>query len=145
MKREPMRAGRVVRQRAKELRQVGMSAERQLWERLRGQQLDGLKFRRQHPIGHCIVDFYCAEARLVVELDGGIHTTQREWDVERTAILEAQGYRVIRFWNEVVIGEIDAVLAEIAVAVRGEPSPSPGASTRLAPPSPGSQEREGRE
>ena len=120
MKRKPMRAGRVVRQRAKELRQVGTSAERLVWERLRGRQLDGLKFRRQHPIGRCIVDFCCAEAKLVVELDGSIHRAQREWDVERTAILEARGYRVIRFWNEVVIGEIDVVLSEIAVAVRGE-------------------------
>jgi len=91
------------------------------------------------------VDFCCAEAKLVVELDGSIHRAQREWDVERTAILEAQAYRVIRFENEAVIGDIDAVLAEIAEAARGEPSPSPGASTRLAPPSSGSQEREGRE
>jgi len=125
MKRRPMRADRVVRQRAKELRQAGTSAERLLWERLRGRQLDGLKFRRQHPIGRCIVDFYCAEAALVVELDGGIHTVQREWDIERTAVLESQGCRVIRFVNQTVVGDIEGVLAEIARAARGEPSPSP--------------------
>ena len=125
MKRQPMRASRVVRERAKELRQPGTSAEGLLWGRLRARQLDGLKFRRQHPIGGCIVDFCCAEARLIAEVDGGIHNAQREWDAERTAMLEAQGYRVIRFGNEAVIGDIDAVLAEIARAARGEPSPSP--------------------
>ncbi|MCJ7551302.1 MAG: endonuclease domain-containing protein [Anaerolineae bacterium] len=145
MKRQPMRAGRIVRQRAKELRQAGTSAENLLWERLRDRQLHGLKFRRQHPIGRGIVDFCCAEAGLILEVDGGIHTVQREWDLERTALLEAQGYRVIRFGNEAVVGDIDAVLAEIAQAARGEPSPSPRAQTRVAPPSPGGQEREGRD
>ena len=114
-----------------------MLAEKLLWERLRGRQLDGLKFRRQHPIGQCIVDFCCAEARLIVELDGGIHAVQRAWDAERTGMLEAQGYRVIRFGNEAAIGDIDAVLAEIAEAAKGAPWPC---ALTSAFPSPGGQD-----
>jgi len=87
-----------------------------LWERLRGRRLDGLKFRRQHPLGPFIADFYCAAQRLVVELDGGVHRTQLDRDEERTRQLEAYGYRVLRFQNSQVEEDIEAVLAAIVAA-----------------------------
>jgi len=90
--------------------------EKALWQRLRAKRLDGLKFRRQHPLGPFIADFYCAAHRLVVEIDGGIHETQAERDQARTEQFEAYGYRVIRFSNEQVKQDIEAVLAETAAA-----------------------------
>src|SRR3954463_13277355 len=77
-------------------------AEDLLWESLRGRRLDGLKFRRQHPIGPFVVDFCCTERRLAIELDGGVHADQREHDAEREAILITAGYTVFRFPNEQV-------------------------------------------
>jgi len=74
-------------------------AESLLWERLRGRRLGGYKFRRQHPLGPFIADFYCAESHLVVEIDGDIHDRQVEQDQARTNQFELYGYRVIRFEN----------------------------------------------
>ncbi|HUU45024.1 MAG TPA: endonuclease domain-containing protein, partial [Acidobacteriota bacterium] len=71
--------------------------ERLLWARLRNRRLDGIKFRRQHPIGPFVVDFFCESCRLVVELDGDSHGTQVEEDSRRTLWLQRQGYRVVRF------------------------------------------------
>jgi very-short-patch-repair endonuclease len=71
-------------------------AERALWGRLRKRQVSGFAFRRQFPLGHYIVDFVCLAERLIVELDGGQHIEQQEYDTRRTAWLEKQGYRVIR-------------------------------------------------
>ena len=101
-----------IRARARELRQPQTPAERVLWGRLRNRQL-GPKFRRQHPIGHFIVDFYCAEAKLAIEIDGDSHADQVEYDAERTAWLAEQGTRVIRFTNRQVHQQIDAVLEVI--------------------------------
>jgi very-short-patch-repair endonuclease len=98
---------------ARELRQPQTPAERKLWARLRDRQLGGLKFRRQHPIGRFIVDFYCAGCGLVVEVDGDTHAEQVEYDQARTAWLEAQGYHVIRFANRDVHQQTDAVLEAI--------------------------------
>jgi very-short-patch-repair endonuclease len=78
--------------------------------------MGGLKFRRQHPIGRFIVDFYCAGHRLVVEIDGGIHATQRQADQDRGRELEALGYYVIRFTNQRVETEMERVLREILEA-----------------------------
>jgi very-short-patch-repair endonuclease len=103
----------VIRQRARELRQPQTPAEAKLWQHLRRRQLKGFYFRRQHPIDHFIVDFYCARARLVVEVDGDVHAMQEEYDAARTAWLETQGYRVIRFTNSEVFGELDAVLERV--------------------------------
>jgi len=108
-------------ERARELRRHGTTAEAILWECLRDRQLAGAKFRRQHVIGPYIADFYCHEARLVIEVDGGVHLEQQTQDQERQASLEAQGYRVMRFTNERVLADTDTVLAEIAAAL---PSPA---------------------
>ncbi len=106
----------LIQQRARELRRRATEAERVLWERLRNRRLGGLKFRRQHPLGPYIVDFYCAEHRLVVEVDGPIHERQKERDALRAQHLEAYGYRVLRFRNEEVLTDIEAVLARILAA-----------------------------
>src|SRR5262245_8649857 len=90
---------------ARSLRLNATDAEMKLWQQVRNRRLGGFKFRRQASIGHHIVDFLCAEKRLVVELDGGQHAP--ELDASRTARLEALGYRVIRFWNNEVLGNVD--------------------------------------
>jgi len=97
------------RQCARVLRKNPTEAERALWKHLRMRQLDGYRFRRQQPLGQYIVDFVCLEKRLVVELDGGQHTEQVGSDAQRTAWLEARGFRVLRFWNHHVLHEIEAV------------------------------------
>ena len=89
-------------------------AERRLWSHLRASQLEGTKFIRQHPIGDFVVDFACRSARIAVELDGGQHADSLADDA-RTAIIEAHGYRVIRFWNNEVLQNTDGVLTAILV------------------------------
>lgn len=96
---------------ARALRRNSTDAERRIWRHLRDRRLSGLKFRRQATVGCYVVDFLCAEKRLVVELDGGQHTA--EGDAARTARLEELGYRVIRFWNNDALGNADAVLEAI--------------------------------
>ena len=100
-------------QRARPLRQPLTPAEAQLWRALRGRQANGLKFRRQHPIGPYVADFYCAQAQLVIEIDGPSHLRQEEYDQARTAWLESQGYRVVRYTNSEVQENIAAVLENI--------------------------------
>jgi very-short-patch-repair endonuclease len=107
-------------QRAKELRKELTPAEELLWDRLRNRQLAGLKFRRQHPIGRSIVDFYCAEKRLIIEVDGGIHNQSVHEDLERTIVLQDRGYRVIRIKNHDIEQNIDLVLNTIAKACEQE-------------------------
>ena len=107
------RTSEIVQQRARELRQRMTPAERVLWGRLRSRQVGGFKFRRQHPLGPYIADFYRAEAKLVVELDGGIHRGQREDDAIRTAQFEAFRYRVLRFSNDQVLGNFDDLRNEV--------------------------------
>ena len=109
---------------ARSLRANQTDAERRLWNLLRGRQLNGLKFRRQHLIGPYIVDFCCTEHRLVVELDGGQHAEEVQKDVRRTQWLNAEGYRVLRFWNHEVLIETVAVVEAIAVAI-SHPHPTP--------------------
>ena len=109
-------SSREVRSRANEFRQAMTLAEQRLWARLRNRNLAGLKFRRQHPIGRFIVDFYCAQYRLVIELDGSIHMRQRSRDSARTAWLESQGYQELRFSNERVYEQLEMVLEEIEAA-----------------------------
>ena len=108
-----IRAYASVQQRAKELRKEMTSAEKILWERLRNRQVGGFKFRRQHPMGSFIADFYCAECKLVIEIDGDIHISQVEADAERTEIIESFGYRVIRFRNAEVEVSLQVVLQKI--------------------------------
>jgi very-short-patch-repair endonuclease len=98
---------------AKRLRKNLTPAEARLWQALRNKQLEGLKFRCQHPVGNFILDFYCAGCKLVVEVDGEIHDQQIEYDEERTSKLAEYGYRVLRFSNEQVLNNLTEVLSEI--------------------------------
>jgi very-short-patch-repair endonuclease len=102
-----------VKKRAKELRQEMTPAETVLWEKLRDRRLGGYKFRRQKAIGPFIADFYCAERRLVVEIDGDIHDLKADQDMARTEQFTDYGYRVIRFRNEQVTRQIESVLTAI--------------------------------
>jgi len=98
---------------AEEFRKNLTEAERTLWRYLRLRQFDGNKFRRQQPIGKYIVDFVCLEKKLIVEVDGGQHSEQVVYDSERNEWLERQGFRILRFWNNQVLKEIDAVKERI--------------------------------
>ncbi|HSD84765.1 MAG TPA: endonuclease domain-containing protein [Anaerolineae bacterium] len=116
-------------QAARELRRPQTPAEQKLWSHLRDRQLDGLKIRRQHPIDKFIIDFYCADAKLCIELDGDSHAEQIEYDQVRTACLNELGYTIIRFTNREVFGQLEAVLQTIADECRtligNENPPSP--------------------
>lgn len=102
--------------RARAMRRRPTESENALWQHLRGRKLGGYKFRRQHPIGPYIADFFCHQARLVVEVDGESHVHDGEYDAERTAWLEAEGNRVLRFWNSAVSNSLEDVLGEILSA-----------------------------
>jgi very-short-patch-repair endonuclease len=103
------------RLRAKSMRTEMTDAERALWMQFRAHRLDGLRFRRQTPIGQYIVDFVCHERRLVIELDGGQHAESQR-DVTRDRWLESKGYRVLRFWNSDVFKNCEGVLETIVSA-----------------------------
>ncbi len=100
---------------ARNLRHRLTAAEKILWEKIRNRKLRGLKFRRQHPIKKYIADFYCAEYKVVIELDGGIHNNSevKDNDQVRTHDLEKSGICVIRFTNEEVMGDVCGVLKRI--------------------------------
>jgi ATP-dependent DNA helicase RecQ len=100
--------------RARTLRRDNTSPEQLLWRALRNAQVGGLKFRRQHPIGPYVVDFYCRGSGLVVEVDGMSHDDRLRRDSERTAYLQRQSLRVLRVTNEDVMRDLDAVVREIA-------------------------------
>jgi len=109
---------------ARKLRRASSDAEARLWRYLRGRRLDGAKFVRQFPIGPHVADFACRDLGLAIELDGGQHNDVV--DGPRTEVIEAFGYRVIRFWNNEVFenleGVLDAILRELAIA-RNNPLP----------------------
>ena len=113
------------RQRARNLRQNSTDAERALWNLLRANRLSGRKFRRQAPIGPYIVDFVCYRSQLVIEVDGGQHQEQRQYDDMRTAWLESQGFAVLRFWNNDVLNNPAGVLEVITSVLERGTSPSP--------------------
>ncbi|HJS20652.1 MAG TPA: endonuclease domain-containing protein [Anaerolineales bacterium] len=108
----PKRSNPKTKHKAIELRKESTPAERKLWSRIRDDQL-GVTFRRQHAVGNYIPDFCSPNAKLIVELDGSQHLVQEEYDEERTKYLESLGYRVIRFWNNDVINNMDAVMLAI--------------------------------
>ena len=110
--------------RAQQLRNSATKAERLLWRHLSRRQLEGFKFSRQMPVGPFICDFLCRERLLVVEVDGGQHADNSK-DAARTAFIEGQGYRVIRFWNNEVMGNLEGVLLTIAQALTSPPPPTP--------------------
>lgn len=100
---------------AKSLRSNATDAEQLMWQLLRTKRFMNLKFRRQHVIKAYIVDFYCHDIGLVIELDGGQHNTAdgKEYDAERTQLLEALGLKVVRYWNHDVLGRTDVVLEDL--------------------------------
>ena len=102
---------------ARILRKNMTNSEKLLWERLKGKQICGLRFRRQHPIDMFIVDFYCHEVRLVLEIDGEIHNMQKEYDGARTAEIERYGVKVMRFKNVEIERDIDNVVKKIEAFV----------------------------
>ena len=103
--------------RARSLRSQRTEAEHRLWQHLRDRRLAGFKFRRQHQIGPFFADFFCAQARLVVEVDGSQHADDAAYDLRRERYLAAAGVRVLRFWNHDVLARTEVVLAVIAVAL----------------------------
>jgi very-short-patch-repair endonuclease len=101
--------------RSRQLRREQTDAERFLWETLRDRRFEGFRFRRQFIIGHYVVDFYCVKARLIIELDGGQHNLDANinYDESRTRYLQSQNIKVLRFWNNDVFLNTDAVLETI--------------------------------
>lgn len=121
---------------ARELRQNQTDAEQLLWKLLRDRRFAGKKFRRQHPVDRYILDFYCQESKLAIELDGGQHSDEatKQYDEDRTRYLNEHGIRVIRFWNNQVLQETDAVLESLWSALT--PTPLPEGEGLLEHPSP---------
>jgi very-short-patch-repair endonuclease len=119
-------------QAARDLRQHMTDAEQCLWHCLRGKQLNGFRFRKQHPIAHFVLDFYCPAVRLAIEIDGGQHNTAPGCasDAERTRCLKARGIRVLRFWNHEVLQDLPGVLERIWEALHLPPSQPPPAGGR---------------
>ena len=123
-------------EKAQPLRREPTQAERKLWTVLRNRQLGGAKFRHQQPIGPFIVDFVCQERRLIVEADGGQHSGSAS-DVPRTDYLQSKGYRLLRFWNDEIMNNVDGVAESIAAALL---TPHPA---QAAPESPSPSRGEG--
>jgi very-short-patch-repair endonuclease len=114
------------RERARALRKNLTDAERLLWSKLRNRRFAGVKFRRQVPLGPFIADFACFERRLILELDGGQHAQQQEYDAARTRWLEQNGFRVVRFWNHELFEDGDAVEELIWRRLQEVPESDPG-------------------
>ena len=111
--------------RSRELRNNATEAERKLWPHLSARKLRGVRFNRQFPVGQFICDFVSREKRLVIEIDGGHHAMNAVYDARRTRFLNAQGYIVLRFWNNEVLDNLDGVLTKIEEALDNRPSPDP--------------------
>ena len=108
------------------LRNNMTDAEQSLWRCLRRKQMSDFKFRRQHPLGDYIIDFVCLEVMLAVEVDGGQHNAQEAEDTVRTEYLKRAGFRVLRFWSNEVLGDVDSVTAVIwRVLHELDPTPIP--------------------
>jgi len=102
---------------ARAMRRDATPEEDLLWERLRGRKFHGQRFRRQHALGPFIVDFFCSESRLIVEVDGGIHETTVKQDGERADALQALGFKVVRLRNREITDDMDSALAKIRAAL----------------------------
>jgi len=109
---------------AKTLRKRSTDTENLLWKHLRAKRLLGLKFRRQEPIGKHIVDFVCHEKKVIIELDGGHHSEKLEKDRERDEWFRGEGFKVLRFWNNDVLGHTEEILEIIMKKCSESPSPS---------------------
>lgn len=125
-----------IRSYARSLRKNPTDAERALWNCLRFWQVGGHKFRRQQPIGDYIVDFVCLEKKIIIEVDGGQHAEQEEYDSARDVWLRDKGYSVVRFWNNDVLHNLDGVKETISQALGDTPflSPSPQGGRRRRQP-----------
>ena len=113
-------------QRARQLRREMTPTEKLLWKHLRGRRFAGFKFRRQTPIAGYIADFYCAKARLILELDGESHVGKESRDEQRQQALEEKGFHVIRIWDTDIYDELEAFLELLwreCLARGGHPSP----------------------
>jgi very-short-patch-repair endonuclease len=110
--------------RARQLRREQTDAEAKLWSYLRNRQLDGFKFRRQHPIGRFVVDFCCVDRRLIVEVDGEVHRSQAAEDQARAEALQAAGYTIARWTNDQIEHQVADVLAELRRLLNDSPSPA---------------------
>jgi very-short-patch-repair endonuclease len=110
-----------MRHAARVLRRLSTPSEEALWAEVRNRRLNGYRFRRQQPIGPYIVDFYCSTARLIVEIDGPVHGTQLEYDVDRQRELEVAGYRFLRVAADRVLGDLPGVLQEIGTTLAAAP------------------------
>ena len=110
---------------ARELRKGSTDAERLLWRHLRTKQLEGLRFRRQQPIGHYIVDFVCLERGVVIEIDGGQHAVEVQKDQKRDQWFEEEGFTVLRFWDSEVLTNTDGVLEVIRQSCLSHPPLTP--------------------
>jgi len=119
-----------VSRRARVLRKDPPDAERALWRRIRLRQIDGYRFRRQHPMGPYIVDFACLERKLIVEVDGGQHAAQLNYDTERTGWLQSHGYRVVRFWDHDLLRHPVSVVEEIRQVLTPHLNPPPQGGRR---------------
>ncbi|WP_332311006.1 endonuclease domain-containing protein [Stenotrophomonas sp. SY1] len=108
-----------MRRRARRLRNNPTDAEARLWQFLRRRQLAGYRFRRQVPLAGYIVDFVCLERSLVIELDGGQHLEHARYDQQRSQVLEASGYRVLRYWNDAVLKQTSDVLEDVLRVLMG--------------------------
>jgi very-short-patch-repair endonuclease len=106
-----------MQRRAAELRHIPTEAEARLWAHLRAHRMQGIHFRRQHAIGSYIVDFCALHPKLVIELDGSQHLDQAEYDRQREATLVSKGFRVLRFWNNEVMNDLDGVYQAIETAI----------------------------
>jgi very-short-patch-repair endonuclease len=125
---------------ARRLRRDSTSAESRLWNGLRSRAIDGHKFVRQQPISRYVVDFICRERRLVIELDGGQHADNPR-DLIRDQWLREHNYRVLRFWNNDVMSNMDGVLETIAESLRAETPPHPASADGGSRPLPASGKR----
>jgi very-short-patch-repair endonuclease len=106
-----------IQSRVREMRHEPTEAEARLWSQLRAHRANGIHFRRQHPIGPYIVDFCAVQPKLIIEVDGSGHLEQEEYDHQRTEFLEMNGYRVLRFWNNEVMGDVETVMGVILDAL----------------------------
>ena len=104
------------------MRKSPTAAEKKIWMALKGKQIDGLKFRRQHGVGLYIVDFYCDQCKLIIEVDGSVHDTfeAKKYDHERTLYLQSAGYSILRFQNSDVMNNFESVLEKIRIELQSQ-------------------------
>ena len=117
----------IIKNNSRNLRKNMTDVERMLWAKIRGRQLQGFRFRRQHPIGSYIIDFICLELKLIIELDGSQHMGQQQYDMKRSQWLQSNGFKIMRFWNSDILDDLDGVMQAICMHLPpSQPSPLKG-------------------